>query len=76
MRKEQVEVIFFGDLHFTVDLSIAEADPDVGADEGIDEWTLVEVQDSKEPKVLEFFTKLLDAPDFNDDWLDACWSEI
>ncbi len=76
MRKEQIDVIFFGDLHFTVDLSIADADPDAGMDEAIEDWVLVEAEGSKEPKVLEFFTGILDGPDFSTDWLDACWNEV
>jgi len=76
MRKTQVEVTFFESLTFTVDLAIADADPDVGADESIDDWSLVEVEGSKEPKVLEFFTNLLGNPDFQDDWLETCWDEV
>lgn len=76
MRKTQVEVTFFESLTFTVDLSLADADPDVGADESIDDWTILEVEGSEEPKVLEFFTNLLGSPDFQDDWLETCWEEV
>lgn len=58
VKKYEIEIVFFEDLTFTVELSIAPAEPDVGIMSAyIDDWEIKQVDQCKDKAVLEFFTK-------------------
>lgn len=70
-KKRTIEVVFFEDLTFTVEVAIAPAEPDVGIMSCyIDEWEIKQVDQCKDKSVLEFFTNKVQGKPNISPWSD------
>lgn len=72
-RTYTVDVTFFEDIMFQVDISIAPAEPDVGImSAGIDDWQIRQVDNSTDPAVISFFKNKIEKDSkLLENWMDA-----
>lgn len=78
MKNYTIEVVFFEALKFTVEVSIAPAEPDVGMmNDAIEEWDIIRVDDCADKAVVKFFNDKIEVSKaLLSDWVDALYDAL